>query len=80
MVHNQYLRKGYGTYLMQFVEKQAKEKDQRSLVLECQNTNTKAIDFYLKSGFDLICFDLEAYTREQGKGVEIRFEMGKKLD
>lgn len=79
MVHSQYLRQGYGTYLLQFIEGKAKEKNSRALVLECQNTNTKAIDFYLNSGFELIGFDLEAYTDEQRNGLEFRFEMGKKL-
>jgi ribosomal protein S18 acetylase RimI-like enzyme len=79
MVHTQYLRQGYGTYLLQFVEENARKKGQRSLVLECQNTNTKAVDFYIRNGFELVGFDLEAYTEEQGNGIEVRFEMGKKF-
>ena len=62
MIHKQYRRKGYDTYLIQFVEKKSKQKGQRSFVLERQNTNSKAIDFYFKQGFELIGVDLEAYT------------------
>ena len=51
----------------------------RALILECQNTNTKAIDFYIKNEFELIGFDLEAYTKDQGNSIEIRLEMGKNL-
>ena len=79
MVHTQYLRQGYGSYLLKFVEERARKNKQRSLVLECQNTNTKAVDFYMKNGFELIGFDLEAYTEKQWNGIEARFEMGKKL-
>jgi hypothetical protein len=49
------------------------------LILECQNTNIKAINFYTKIGYSLIGFDLEAYTKEQGGGIEVRFEMSKKI-
>lgn len=79
MVHLRYINQGYGSYLLKFVEDKAKKNNQRSLVIECQNTNTKAIDFYLTNGFELIGFDLEAYTEEQGNGIEVRFEMGKNL-
>ncbi len=79
MVQPEYQRRGLGTYLLSFVEKKARTYNSRALVVECQNTNTKAIDFYLKFGFELIGFDLEAYTKEQSHEVEIRFEMGKKI-
>ena len=78
-VHTQYLRQGYGSYLLRFVEDNARKLNQRALVLECQNTNSNAIDFYLKYGFELIGFDLKAYTEEQGNRIEIRLEMGKDL-
>ncbi|MHA1979249.1 MAG: GNAT family N-acetyltransferase, partial [Candidatus Hodarchaeales archaeon] len=79
MIQTEYQRKGYGTLLMEFVEDKAKNLNSRALVLECQNTNYEAINFYLKNGFNLIGFDLDAYTQEQGGGIEVRFEMGKNL-
>ncbi len=79
MIHSDYQRNGHGTFLMNFTCEKAKNLNSRALVLECQNTNVKAIDFYLKNGFNLIGFDLEAYTEEQGGGIEARFEMSKNL-
>ena len=79
MIHPEYQRNGYGTLLMNFIEDKATNLKSRALVLECQNTNSKAINFYLKNGFNLIGFDLDAYTKEQGGGIEVRFEMGKNL-
>ncbi len=79
MIQPEYQRNGYGTLLMKFLETKARKLKSRALVLECQNTNHKAINFYLKNGFNLIGFDLEAYTQEQGGGIEVRLEMGKNL-
>lgn len=79
IIQPEYQRKGFGTLLIDFIYKKAKKFGSRALVLECQNTNIKAINFYLKNGFNLIGFDLEAYTQEQGGGIEARFEMSKNL-
>ncbi|MHA2290107.1 MAG: GNAT family N-acetyltransferase [Promethearchaeota archaeon] len=78
-IQSNHRRNGFGTLLLNYVQTKAKNLKSRALVLECQNTNYKAINFYLKNGFKLIGFDLEAYTQEQGGGIEVRFEMGKNL-
>ncbi len=79
MIQSEYQRNGYGTLLLNYVQTKAENLKSRALVLECQNTNYKAINFYIKNGFNLIGFDLEAYIQEQGGGIEVRFEMGKNL-
>ena len=41
--------------------------------------NENAIAFYRKNGFDIIGFDLFAYTNTDPERHEIRIEMGKKI-
>lgn len=48
-------------------------------VLETQSCNENAIAFYLKHGFNIIGFDLYAYTNFDPEQHEVRIEMGKKL-
>lgn len=57
----------------------AKESHARMLVLETQSCNEKAIAFYKKHGFEVIGFDLCAYSNEDLERCEVRIEMGKKL-
>ena len=49
------------------------------VVLETQTCNENAIAFYRKNGFDIIGFDLFAYTNMDPERHEIRIEMGKQL-
>ena len=72
-------RKGLGTELVKFAIQKAKEWRCRSLVLETQSCNHKAICFYLRCGFTLIGFDLTAYSNEDVFKHEVRMEMGLKL-
>lgn len=58
---------------------EAKESGARMVVLETQTCNENAIAFYRKMGFELIGFDLYAYSNSDPKRHEIRIEMGKKL-
>jgi len=70
---------GIGTALMNTVLKDAKESAARMVVLETQSCNENAIAFYRKNGFDIIGFDLYAYTNTDPERHEIRIEMGKRL-
>lgn len=70
---------GIGTALMNTILKEAKESGARMAVLETQTCNENAIAFYRKNGFDIIGFDLFAYTNTDPERHEIRIEMGKRL-
>ena len=70
---------GIGSALMSAILRDAKESGARMAVLETQTCNENAIAFYLKNGFELIGFDLYAYTNTDPEQHEIRIEMGKKL-
>lgn len=72
-------RKGIGGKLLKFAEKRAVEWKCRAIILECQSSNYSAIQFYLKHGYNLIGFDLIAYTNNDIDRHEVRFEMGKIL-
>ncbi len=51
----------------------------RMAVLETQTCNERAIAFYRKCGFQVIGFDLYAYSNHDPEAHEVRLEMGKKL-
>ena len=70
---------GIGTALMNTILNEAKESGARMVVLETQTCNENAIVFYHKNGFDIIGFDLYAYTNTDPERHEIRIEMGKQL-
>jgi ribosomal protein S18 acetylase RimI-like enzyme len=79
LVKERFRRNGIGTTLMRHAIEVARQKGARMLVLETQSCDVPAIRFYLKQGFDLIGFDLAAYTNEDIKRKEIRLEFGLKL-
>lgn len=64
---------------MSTILREAKESGARMVVLETQTCNENAIAFYRKMGFELIGFDLYAYSNSDPNRHEIRIEMGKKL-
>lgn len=70
---------GIGTKLMNTILKEAVLSGARMAVLETQTCNENAISFYMKHGFEIIGFDLYAYTNTDLERHEIRIEMGKKL-
>ena len=76
LVEEKFRRKGIGTALMKHAVEIARQKGARMLVLETQSCNTPAIKFYVKQGFDLIGFDLAAYSNEDIKRREVRLEFG----
>lgn len=76
LVKKNHRTKGIGTKLIKHAIDMAKQKGARMLVLETQSDNATAIRFYLKQGFNLIGFDVAAYTNEDTKRKEIRLEFG----
>jgi len=79
LIKKEHRQKGVGTQLMQHAIKLAKERGARMVVLETQCCNTKAIEFYLKHGYELIGFDTAAYSNEDIEKNEVRLELGLKL-
>ena len=72
-------RGGIGSLLMDTILAEAAGCGARMAVLETQTCNENAIAFYRKNGFDIIGFDLFAYTNIDPERHEIRIEMGKQL-
>lgn len=70
---------GVGTALMEKIEAVAKADGARMVVLETQSCNENAIGFYRKCGFEMIGFDLYAYSNNDPQRHEVRVEMGKRL-
>ncbi len=71
--------RGTGSALMQAILAAARESGARMAVLETQTCNERAIAFYRKMGFEIIGFDLYAYTNQDPERHEVRLEMGLKL-
>jgi ribosomal protein S18 acetylase RimI-like enzyme len=59
--------------------KLSKERKRRMLVVETQSCNILAVNFYLKNGFELIGFDIAAYSNEDIERKEVRLEFGLKI-
>lgn len=70
-------RCGVATALMEKMLEEA--APMRMAVLETQTCNERAIAFYRKCGFEIIGFDLYAYSNHDPEAHEVRLEMGKKL-
>ncbi len=79
LVTKEYQRRGIGTALMRKAEAVARAEKSRMLVLETQSCNVGAIAFYMGYGFDLVGFDMTAYSNEDVEKGEMRLELGKKL-
>ena len=72
-----YRRQGVGKRLMELMLDEAVMSGARMVVLETQTCNENAIAFYRRMGFEIIGFDLYAYTNTDPDAHEIRLEMGK---
>ena len=72
-------RTGIGTLLVNRILEEAESGGARMAVLETQSCNEKAIAFYRKQGFEIIGFDLYAYSNTDRERHEIRVEMGRKI-
>lgn len=71
--------RGTGSELMAAILKIAEGSGARMAVLETQTCNERAVAFYRKMGFEIIGFDLYAYTNQDPERHEVRLEMGRKL-
>lgn len=71
--------KGLGKLLLDKILEDAMASGARMAVLETQSYNYNAISFYKKNGFEVIGFDLYAYSNNDIKDHNIRIEMGKVL-
>jgi ribosomal protein S18 acetylase RimI-like enzyme len=76
LVEEEFRKRGIGTLLMRHAVRIARDKGARMLVLETQTNNATAIEFYLNFGFELIGFDLAAYSNEDISKKEVRLELG----
>ena len=72
-------KRGIGTKLMNTILEEATLSGARMVVLETQTCNENAISFYKKYGFEIIGFDLYAYSNTDPMRHEVRIEMGKVL-
>lgn len=79
LVEERFRRKGIGTILVDYAAKVSKKRGARMLVVETQSCNVPAINFYLKHGFELIGFDIAAYSNEDIERKEVRLEFGLKI-
>ena len=79
LVKEGFRRKGIGTLLVDHAVELSKKRGARMLVVETQNCNVPAINFYLKQEFELIGFDIAAYSNEDIERKEVRLELGLKL-
>ena len=71
--------RGIGSLLMDTILKEASALKARMVVLETQTCNENAIAFYRRYGFEIIGFDLYAYSNTDPEKNEVRVEMGRKL-
>ena len=70
---------GVRTKLLDAIQAAAASSGARMIVLETQSCSENAIALYRKNGFEMIGFDLYAYSNDDPERHEVRFEMGKKL-
>lgn len=73
-------RRGLGQTLMETILREAESTGARMAILETQTCNENAIAFYRRNGFEIIGFDLYAYSNEDPERREVRIEMGKRLN
>ena len=71
--------RGTGSLLMERMLHEAEISGARMAVLETQSCNEHAIAFYRRNGFEVIGFDMYAYSNDDPERHEMRIEMGRKL-
>lgn len=72
--------KGVGKFMVDFVKSVARERDYRVIVLETQNYNTPAIDFYRSQGFKFCGGNTYFYSNTDIEDDEVMLEMSFLLD
>ncbi len=79
LVFEKFRGKGIGTALIEKDIEIGIQNGARMAVLETQTCNPRAVEFYLKTGFKPIGFDLFSYSNSDAEKTEVRLEMGKIL-
>ena len=79
LVFEKFRGRGVGTLLMRRALEEGAARGTRMAVLETQTCNRRAVDFYTKTGFRPIGFDLFCYSDSDAEKTEVRLEMAKKL-
>ncbi len=80
LVSSELRRQGIGARLMDIAKARAKELGCRSIILETQSCNEKAINFYFSQGFSLFGFDTNCYSNNDIAKKEVRLELGLIID
>ncbi len=80
LVLKEYRKKGLGKALLDFAKKIAYERDYRMLLLETQNTNVPAIDFYISQGFSFCGSNVYFYSNDDIGENEVMLEMAYLID
>ncbi|MFX0008708.1 MAG: GNAT family N-acetyltransferase [Candidatus Hermodarchaeota archaeon] len=79
-VNEKFRRQGIGKILLDFMEERARDWKCRAIGIECQSSNYPAISFYRKNGYNFTGADIIAYSNDDIKKCEVKFEMSKKLE
>ncbi|MEA4875860.1 MAG: GNAT family N-acetyltransferase [Anaerorhabdus sp.] len=80
LVFDEFKGQNLGTRLIREMITLAKSKGVRMIVLEVLSSNANAIQLYQKNGFEIIGFDLYAYSNSDIKNNEFRIDMGMRLE
>ena len=72
-VADEYKHQGIGQKLFDLAVKNAKADGYRQMIIECQNNNVPACNFYRKQGALLSKVDMYAYYQEEGCRNEVQF-------
>lgn len=75
LVNENARRQGVGKALIDFAKSVARERDYRVIVLETQNYNTPAIDFYRSQGFRFCGGNVFFYSNIDVEDDEVMLEM-----
>lgn len=78
LIFDEFKRQNLGTRLIREMITLAKSKGVRMIVLEVLSSNATAIQLYQKCGFEIIGFDLYAYSNSDNK--EFRIDMGMRFE
>ncbi len=80
LVNKEARGKGAGKFMVDFVKSVAREREYRIIVLEAQNYNIPAIDFYLSQGFSFCGGNVYFYSNCDIEDDEVMLEMAYLLD
>ena len=72
-VADEYKHQGIGQKMLDLAIKEAKADGYRQMIIECQNNNVPACNFYRKQGALLSKIDMYAYYQEEACRDEVQF-------